>query len=139
LPVRFERHACPALTLPDGGAVSHVNLVHLSDPRKLDVLCTEMRSGRVLLYKPYEDRPAWKVLATQPHPAHAEVVDLDGDGIQDIIVANLGSFTPTDRLDGSVVWLRGNKDGGYTPVTLLDRVGRVADVQAADFNGDGKT
>jgi hypothetical protein len=138
LPVRFQRNACPSLALKDGGAISNVNLVHLSDPKKLDVLCCEMRTGRVLLYKPYEANPAWQVLATQPHPAHAEVVDLDGDGIKDIIVANLGSFTPTDRRCGSVVWLRGKGDGTYTPITLLEDVGRVADVQAADFNGDRK-
>jgi hypothetical protein len=138
LPVRFQRTACPTLALKDGVAVSNVNLVHLSDPKKLDVLACEMRSGRVLLYKPYEANPSWQVLAAQPNPAHAEVVDLNGDGIKDIIVANLGSFTPTDRHDGSVVWLRGKGDGTFTPVTLLDKVGRVADVQAADFNGDGK-
>jgi hypothetical protein len=138
LPVKLRRTACPLLTLKEGTAVSNVNLVHLSDPKKLDVLACEMRTGRVLLYKPYEENPSWKVLAEQPHPAHAEVVDLDGDGIKDIIVANLGSFTPTDRRAGSVVWLRGKPDGTFEPHTLLDKVGRVADVQAADFNGDGK-
>jgi hypothetical protein len=143
LPVTFQRNSCPRLQQADGTpvtnvAVSNVNLVHLSDPNKLDVLACEMRGGRVLLYKPYEANPTWRVLAEQPHPAHAEVVDLDGDGIKDILVANLGSFQPTDQKLGSVVWLRGKADGSFTPVTLLDHVGRVADVQAADFNGDGK-
>jgi hypothetical protein len=39
---------------------------------------------------------------------------------------------------GSVVWLRASGNDAHTPVTLLEKVGRVADVQAADFNGDGK-
>jgi hypothetical protein len=138
LPVKFQRAACPVLNLKEGTAVSNVNLVHLSDPKKLDVLVCEMRTGRVLLYKPYEADPSWKVLAELPNPAHAEVVDLDGDGIKDILVANLGSFTPTDRRAGSVVWLRGKPDGTFEPHTLLDKVGRVADVQAADFRGCGK-
>jgi hypothetical protein len=63
------------------------------------------------------------------------VVDLDGDGTKDILVANLGSMEPKDHDDGSVVWLRGQPGGGFTPITLLQGVGRVADVRAADFRG----
>jgi hypothetical protein len=66
------------------------------------------------------------------------VVDLDGDGIKDILVADLGSASQTDRLCGSVVWLHGNRDGNFTPITLLKDVGRVTDVQAGDFRGVGK-
>ena len=63
---------------------------------------------------------------------------MNGDGIKDLIVADLGNFSPTNEKLGKVVWLRGNADGTFTPFTLLEGVGRVADVQAADFNGDGK-
>jgi hypothetical protein len=138
VPVRFHRQsiAGPAGTRPP--AVSNVNLVRLSDPKRLDILVCEMNHGLVMTLRPYEEKPTWRIHGKVPHPAHAEVVDLDGDGILDIIVADLGSFPPTDRLCGSVVWLRGNKDGSFTPHTLLKGVGRVADVQAADFNGDGK-
>jgi hypothetical protein len=138
LPVRFAPHqfADPPNAKPP--AISNVNLVHLSDPKRLDILACEMMHGLVMALKPYEPNPTWRILGKVKNPAHAEVVDLDGDGILDIIVADLGSFPPTDRLGGSVVWLRGNKDGSYTPHTLLKDVGRVADVQAADFNGDGK-
>lgn len=138
LPVRLQRLDYPVP--PPGRAVtlSNVNLVHLTDPRRLDVLATDMGSGRVLLLKPYEANPSWRVLGTVRNPAHVEVVDLDGDGIKDLLVADLGSFPPTDRLQGSVVWLRGRPDGTFTPLTLLKDVGRVADVQAADLNGDGK-
>ncbi|HKB01361.1 MAG TPA: VCBS repeat-containing protein, partial [Gemmataceae bacterium] len=48
-------------------------------------------------------------------------------------------FAPTDRRCGSVAWLRGRADGSFAaPVVLLENVGRVADVQAADFRGTGK-
>src|SRR5262249_19110149 len=91
-----------------------------------------------MLLRPYEASPSWKVLARVPNPAHTEVLDLDGDGVLDVLVADLGSFPPTDRRCGSVVWLRGLPDGSFEPVTLLQQVGRVADVQAADFRGVGK-
>ena len=137
-PIRFNRQGFRSA---DGGtfpAVSNVNLVHLFDPKRLDVLTCDMRSGQVSVLRPYEPTLTWRVLAKLPMPAHAEVVDLDGDGNLDLIVACLGCFFPTDSRAGSVVWLRGSADGTFTPIPLLEHVGRVADVQAADFNGDGK-
>ncbi len=138
LPVGFARTDYRRPPQTGAPAVSHINLVHLSDPRRLDILACEMRWGLVMALKPYAPQPSWQVLGKVGHPAHAEVVDLDGDGINDIIVADLGNFPPTNRLCGSVVWLRGRPDGSYTATTLLKGVGRVADAQAADFNGDGK-
>jgi len=137
-PVKFERQAfaypAPGAWTP---AVSNLNLVHLSDEKKLDLLVCDMRSGDILSLKPYEKTPTWRVLGRVSHPAHVEVVDLDGDGIKDLLVADLGSFTPTNDKVGRVIWLRGRPDGTYTPITLLKGVGRVADVQAADFRSNG--
>jgi hypothetical protein len=146
LPVRFERRDYPVCAGPPkvkSPHVANVNLVHLFDPKHFDVLACEMKGGGVQLLQPYLPQPAWRVLYAPEndkdfHPAHAEVVDLDGDGIKDILVANLGNFLPTDRRCGSVVWLRGRGDGTFEPITLLKDKGRIADVQAADFNGDGK-
>jgi hypothetical protein len=137
-PVRFERVDLPGLPELSPPAISNVNLVHLADDRRLDVLACEMRHGRILALRPYEPTPTWQILGKVKNPAHTEVIDLDGDGIKDILVADLGSFMPTDQRTGSVVWLRGNRDGTFTPHTLLEGVGRVADVQAADFRGVGK-
>jgi hypothetical protein len=91
-----------------------------------------------MLLRPYEKSPSWKVLAKLKNPAHTRVLDLDGDGILDVLVADLGSFPPTDIRCGQVVWLRGLPDGSFRPITLLENVGRVADVRAADFRGVGK-
>jgi hypothetical protein len=139
LPVQFAptlgAKGPPGATPP---AISHVSLVHLTDPKRQEILACEMRAGLVMALWPDDAKIDWRILGKVANPAHAEVVDLDRDGIPDILVADLGSFPPTDRACGSVVWLRGQKDGNYTPVTLLKDVGRVADVQAADFNGDGK-
>jgi hypothetical protein len=142
LPLRFEQVSYPP---PPGRrvAVSHLSLVRLTRPKAtggpLDVLATDMQNGRVMLLSPADANPAWKVLGKVNNPAHATVVDLDGDGLPDILVADLGSYPPTDRRCGSVAWLRGRPGGTFAPpVVLLDNVGRVADVQAADFRGTGR-
>jgi FG-GAP-like repeat len=137
-PVRFERLVFAGPPGASPPAVSNVNLVHLSDPRRLDVLACDMRRGLVAVLQPWAESPSWRVLARLWNPAHTEVVDLDGDGIPDVLVADLGNFAPTDDRCGSVVWLRGSGDGRFTPHTLLQGVGRVADVRAADFRGTGK-
>src|SRR5260370_24125000 len=137
-PVAFERVPLTDPMRPLRPAISNVNLVHLADPRKLDLLVCDMRYGRVMALKPYDPSPTWQILGEVSHPAHAEVVDLDGDGIPDILVADLGSFRPTEAHCGSVIWLRGDAAGNFTPIPLLQGVGRVADVQAADFRGIGK-
>lgn len=138
LPVRFEPINIPGPPLPEAYAISHLNIVRLSDAKRPELLACDMRNGVVMALQPYAEKPAWKVLGKVSHPAHAEVDDLDGDGLLDILIANLGSFSPTEVRCGSVVWLRGRPDGTFTPIPLLEDVGRVADVQAADFRGTGK-
>ncbi len=122
--------------------VTNVSAVKLTPGGKVQILACECdplkNTGRLLLFDPHAEPPVWKTLADLPCPVHTEVVDLDGDGRPDILVACLGHFFPTDEKTGSVVWLRGRGDGTFEPVTLLRDVGRVAEAQAADFRGGGK-
>ncbi|MBI1914826.1 MAG: hypothetical protein HYS12_08820, partial [Planctomycetes bacterium] len=78
-------------------ALSNVQIVHLTDPKQPEILACEMQAGLVMLLRPNDPEPKWRVLAEVPHPARAEVVDLDGDGIKDLLVACLGNFEPTDE------------------------------------------
>jgi hypothetical protein len=145
--VRFEQLSYPP---PPGSRVwvSHVQALRLPPPgvtdpeavarEPLTLLACDMEGGGILALRPTDPDPTWKVLATVRHPAHVEVVDLDGDGIADLLVADLGSFLPTDQLLGSVVWLRGRRDGTFESIPLVSVVGRVADVRAAQFCGSGK-
>lgn len=136
--VRFARHhlAFPQAATPEP-ATANVRLADLEGDTRLEVVVSDMRHGLVLLGRPYEPSTGLKVLAQVPHPCHAELVDLDRDGIRDLLVADLGEFLPGDHTKGAAVWLRGLPGGGFANYSV-GGFPRVADVEAADFDGDGR-
>jgi FG-GAP-like repeat len=118
--------------------VTNVRLASLFDSKKRDLLLCTKDPGEIWAVKAYETPPSWHRLGEALAPAHVEVVDLDGDGHKDLLVADLGNFGASDDRTGSVIWMRNDGKGKFTPITLLEGVGRIADVQAADFRGVGK-
>lgn len=119
-------------------SIANIALVHLTHPKLPDILACDMAGGTLLIHKAgRQDDPATVLAADLAHPAHAAVTDLDHDGILDILVADLGSPVPSDDRLGRVLWLKGRKAGGYETRIVLSRLGRVCDVEPADFDGDG--
>jgi hypothetical protein len=125
--------------VPPGGtaapAIANVRLVDLDGDRRLDVLASDMRLGAVLAGYGRKQF-ALETIAELRHPSHIEPVDLDRDGLLDLLVADLGSFQPADHHNGSVHWLRRSKDGRFTAITLAEGLSRLADARAADLDGD---
>lgn len=78
-----------------------------------------------------------RVLAEVAAPAHTQVVDLDGDGRLDIVVADLGDLSPSGDGAGRLVLLRGQASGEFIRRDLLTGLGRMTDVRVADLDGDG--
>ncbi|MHB1555889.1 MAG: FG-GAP and VCBS repeat-containing protein [Isosphaeraceae bacterium] len=135
---KLVREEIPGPHPDQPAAISHVSLVHLTDPKRPDILACDMAAGELLLRRAVRPNARAEVLASDlAHPAHATVSDLDRDGVDDILVADLGSPIPSDDRLGRVLWLRGRKEGGYETRILLSRLGRVCDVEPADFDGDG--
>jgi hypothetical protein len=137
-PLQFVRHGMTMSAMPGNPAVSNVRLVDLDGDKRPELLGSDMRQGVVFTGRPAAPGTDLSVVASIPHPARVTPADVDGDGVLDLLVGDLGEFFPADHNKGAVIWLRGQGNGKYGAF-WLDGWPRVADVQAADFNGDGKT
>lgn len=135
--IRFERTtiAFPHHS-PFFPAVAHLRWTDARAAGRPALLFCDMSAGEVRRLIPHRRNPETQLLGKVPHPDHVEPCDLDGDGQEDLVVADLGTFLPEDHDRGQVVWLRGGA-AEKEPRVLLDGVGRVADVQPADFDQDG--
>ena len=112
-PVRFTRHALTMPEMPNTPAVSNLALVTLDTDKRLQLLGTDMRQGLVFVGQPGRADGALTILASIPHPSHVTLTDVDKDGMQDLLVADLGQFFPGDHHDGAVIWLRGLGKGKF--------------------------
>jgi ketosteroid isomerase-like protein len=118
--------------------ITHTQIVDVNGDGLQDVLGCDARWNRVVCHY-QRSSGGWQaeVLGTDLiAPAHATVVDLDGDGHRDVVVSVLGNIWPDDGVLGRVVWLRWTETG-FSPQVLLTDVRRVADAQPGDFDNDG--
>jgi len=136
-PVKFERRNLSLGESKSTPIVTSAKLVALTGSTASEMLVCDMRTQRILYANLDNADMRWRAVATGSYPVRVELVDLDQNGRRDFLVSNMGVHYPSDDLLGSVVWHRGEV-GGFTPITLLEGVGRVVDVKALDVEGDGK-
>jgi hypothetical protein len=134
---RFARHP---LKLPGGATrplIANVRFLDLDGRGRVEIVATDMANGLVLRASPGALEGGLSVIERVAAPCHTAVVDLDRDGRLDLIVADLGEVPPSDHLKAGVAWLQRQADGSYRKRTIASGLPRVADVEAADFDGDG--
>ena len=139
-PDRFVRHPMRRSSESPPGPtnmVAGVRFLRLEARGPLEVVVADMAAGLVLRGDPRRSEAGLRIVARVPHPCHLEAADLDRDGRMDVLVADLGGVMPGDHEKGSVVWLRQGSGGALAAITLAAGLPRVADVQAADVDGDG--
>lgn len=111
-----------------GGDAQHSFLV--SDGERKQLILLEARD---------DDGLKWQeqALADIDIPITTQVIDYNGDGHLDILVADLGEFAPNGILAGKIFLLQQDADGKFEKKLMMHRLGRVTDMQALDLDGDG--
>ncbi len=104
------------------------------------LIACDMKYGQIVALDPNNADAAPIILARLEHPARIQPVSLSGDGSTEFLVADLGSFMPAEEPRGRVVLLRRPAGtSAFETIVLATGFTRVADVRAADFDGDGKS
>lgn len=103
------------------------------------LVCDGERQQVILLEADTAESPQWRetVLADIDIPITTQVVDYNGDGLPDILVADLGVLSPVGLLAGKIFLLQQEKDGSFTKILMMHQLGRVTDMRAIDLDGDG--
>lgn len=117
--------------------ISHVRWLDLNQDGNPVLLVCDMRRGYVSTLDLRDPGSPPQILARLNNPCHVEPCDLDGDGLLDLVVADLGSFQARDHDRGRVIWLRREATGGYETIVIASGWGRVANTQPVDIDGDG--
>lgn len=118
--------------------ITNVRWIDLGMKGSPALVYCDIGTGGVMAHWPQsKDTPTIR-LGTVLQPVRVEPCDLDGDGLTDLVVADIGEFNAEDSELGRVMWLRRKPDAEkFQRVTLLDGLGRLGDVQPGDFDGDG--
>ena len=119
--------------------IAHVSIADLDRDGLPDVVACVVHENRVawLRQSPRGTFTETTVGSEVRAPAHAQVVDFDGDGDLDVLVASLGVLFPSNARIGSVIVLENQGTGGFTRRVLAEGLARVADARAGDLDGDG--
>ncbi len=115
-------------------------MVDLDRDGLMDILACDDRNNSVILLK---QSPRGKFTETTlmdhlPAPVHIAAVDIDHDGDLDLLVACMGQVLPSNEKIGSVVILENDGTQKFSRHDIVTDTYRVTDVEAGDFNADGR-
>ncbi len=120
--------------------ISNVQAVDLDGDGLLDIIVCDCKSNSVNWIRQFPAGVYTETVLADGliAPAHAQVIDFNKDGHNDIVVAVLGLLFPSNDKIGSVVILENDGTNHFIKHVVADKIARVSDVRAGDLNNDGK-
>jgi hypothetical protein len=123
--------------------VAHVTATDLDRDGRAEILACEAQQGELLWLRPERpgnDAPLVETVLAKhlPAPVHVEAADMDRDGDLDLLVSCMGQVFPSNDRIGSLVLLVNDGRQHFAPRVLIERVARLNDARAADFDRDGR-
>ncbi len=118
---------------------SSLNWIQFKDSKTNRLFACDARDGSLRMLKLRPEKSTQNLFLYLQNPARMVLSDVDCDGFEDILVADLGSFMPFDHSLGRVLAMRRNpKTKGYLPTVVAQGLGRIADVTSGHFSGGQK-
>jgi hypothetical protein len=142
LKFEVEGFTPPNKKLQEAGmpAVANVRWAFLSDGKRRDLLIADMRTSMLMMLSPWREekqRRIRRLAGELNYPAHVELTDVNGDRGVDLVVAAHGQMNPGNETQGGVAVLFQRPNHKFVPKVVAKGLGRPADAQAADLDGDG--
>lgn len=117
--------------------ILNVNAVDFGRGKGTEFLVSDGGSSQLNLLRRSAQDWSETPLAEITIPASTQVVDYDGDGLLDIVVADLGVYPLTTELAGKIILLRQQASGKFAREILFGGLGRTSDVRVLDLDQDG--
>lgn len=119
--------------------ISNLAVADLDADSLLDIIACDTKNNLVSWIRQY---PAGtyteKILSADLlAPAHAQVIDFDKDGDNDIMIALLGILFPSNDKIGTVVIMENTGKNQFKDHVVVEKIARVSDVRAGDLDADG--
>ena len=120
--------------------ISQVSIIDLDRDGRVDILACDDKLNAVVWLRQsaagvFEETT---LMDNLPGVVHVDAVDFDRDGDLDLLVACMGEVFPNNEKIGSIIILENNGAQHFLKHVVAEKVARVTDVRAGDFDGDGK-